>query len=113
MNPRMNHLIYNIVKLPYILPAWFILIGFIVLIANQEKNEILNYLGFFLLLIGFFLVIVEMLYYMFLSDEQNNNVVNQAPHAEPEMTWEELKTMDNISVVSDESDLDIVVIFDI
>ena len=105
---------YNIIRIPYIFPGCFIIIGFIVLIADQEKTEILKYLGFGFLLYGFFLVIVEMLYYMFLSDEQNNNdVMIIATHTESELTWVELKTMDNISVVSDESDLGIVVIFDI
>ena len=43
---------------------------------------------------------------MFLSDEQNNNdVMIIAPHTEPELNWEELKTMDNISINSNESDL--------
>jgi len=114
MNQMMKHLIYNIIRIPYIFPGCFIIIGFIVLIADQEKTEILKYLGFGFLLCGFFLVIVEMLYYMFLSDEQNNNdVMIITPHTESELTWVELKTMDNISVVSDESDLGIVVIFDI
>ena len=109
MNQMMNHLIYN--KIPYIFPACFILIGFIVLISDQEKTEILKYLGFGFLLCGFFLVLIEMLYYMFIYEKQNNNNNNvRVITPQPE---EELHIMDNISINSNESDLGIYVIFDI
>jgi xanthine/uracil permease len=115
MNQMMNHLIYNIIRIPYLFPACFILIGFIVLISDQEKTEILKYLGFGFLLCGFFLVLIEMLYYMFIYDTQNNNnvrvitpQVEREPHAD-----EELQTIDILSINSNESDLGIYVIFDI
>jgi hypothetical protein len=110
MNQMMKHLIYNIIRIPYLFPACFILIGFIVLISDQEKTEILKYLGFGFLLCGFFLVLIEMLYYMFQYDTQNNNIRIIIPQVErgvqPE---EELQTMDNISINSNESDLGIIV----
>ncbi len=114
MNQTMNHLMYNIIRIPYIFPGCFILTGFILLIADQEKTEILKYSGFGLLLCGFFLVIIEMLYYMFQYDTQNNNVMVIIPQVEREpQPEEELQTMDNLSINSNESDLGIYVIFDI
>lgn len=109
----MNHLMYNIIRLPYIFPGCFIIIGFIVLIADQEKTEILKYLGFGFLLCGFFLVIIEMLYYMFQYDKQNNGVII-IPQLERELRQvEDLPTADNLYINSNESDFGIYVISNI
>lgn len=114
MNQTMNHLMYNIIRLPYIFPGCFIIIGFIVLIADQEKTEILKYLGFGLLLCGFFLVIIEMLYYMFQYDTQNNGVMVIIPQVEREPRQvEDLQAADNLSINSNESDFGIYVISNI